>query len=381
MSATINNILSGLTESGNLRQIPQQDATGNLDLSSNDYLGIASNCRLQEEFLSTLHPDEFIMSASASRLLARRQSAFSLFESCLREAYHRPALLFNSGYHANTGLISALAPTGMHIIADKLVHASIIDGIKLSGLTFDRFRHNDLAHLDRLLAKACAGGKTPLIVVESVYSMDGDRADIWGIAEIKKRYPGAMLYVDEAHAVGVCGEAGLGLAYSSGCFDDVDIVVGTLGKALASSGAYAVLSDELYSYMVNKARSLIFSTAIPPISALWSTFIFRRAMTMDSERARLVELGRLLSKELAAVGAEAAPSHIQPLIVGDPKRAVALSQALAAEGFDVLPIRTPTVPPGTDRLRFSLSAAIEPEKIQSLGAAFKKCLTNTPQPK
>ncbi len=376
MNATIKETLDTLAAEGNLRVIPSSAHGSNVDLSSNDYLGIASRTDLQNEFLGTISPDEFIMSASASRLLARRQNAFSALETCLAKAYHRPALLFNSGYHANTGLISALASTGMHIIADKLVHASIIDGIKLSGLSFDRFRHNDVAHLDRLAVKAVAAGKTPLIIIESIYSMDGDSAPISAIAEIKKRYPGAMLYIDEAHAVGVAGEAGLGLAFSSGHFSEADIVVGTLGKALASSGAFALLSDDLYSFMVNKARSLIFSTALPPVSALWSAFIFERALGMDSEREHLRKLAQALSEELALLGANTLPSHIQPLVVGNPKRAVALSKALSEQGFDVLPIRTPTVPPGTDRLRFSLSAAIDIDQIRRLAPALRSCLSN-----
>ncbi len=372
MNATIERTLATLEEAGNMRAIPAPGSGAAVDLSSNDYLGIASSTLLQERFLGILDPGEFVMSASASRLLARRQSAFSSLETTLANAYGRPALLFNSGYHANTGLISALASTGMHIIADKLVHASIIDGIKLSGLSFDRFRHNDLSHLDRLAAKAVADGKQPLIIAESVYSMDGDSADIEGLAQVRRRYPGALLYVDEAHAVGVCGEAGLGMCKSLS--SDVDIIVGTFGKALASAGAFAIMDDTLRSFMVNKARSLIFSTALPPISAAWSEFVLYHVMGMDSERAHLHKLAEALAAELATVGASSAPSHIQPLVVGDPRRAVAISRSLAAEGFDVLPIRTPTVPPGTDRLRFSLSAALTITDIHNLGTALRKTL-------
>lgn len=379
MNETIDNILSTLEANGNLRAIPREVNDSRVDFSSNDYLGLADDLDLRREFMASLDVDGFEMSASASRLLARKQNRFTAFEDTLSEAYGhgRKALVFNSGYHANTGLISAFAGTKGHIIADKLVHASIIDGIKLSGLPFDRFRHNDTAHLDRLATKAVAAGHTPIIIAESIYSMDGDSAPLADLAEIKKRYPGALLYIDEAHGVGVAGNAGLGLCTADGTFEHVDIMVGTLGKALASTGAYAIVSPRLRSFMVNKARSLIFSTAIPPLSVEWSRFIFTRMLGMDSRRERLRRLATRLSEELSSIGAHTLPSHIQPVVVGNPTKAVALSRSLAAAGYEVLPIRTPTVPPGTDRLRLSLSAAITPEQIKGLGNALRASFSST----
>lgn len=369
--------LTQLAESGNFRRIPAESTPDIVDLSSNDYLGLAARTDLTERFFAEFAPGSLPMSASASRLLGARQRDFDSFEEILADCYGRPALTFNSGYHANTGLISAFAGTKGHIIADKLVHASIIDGIKLSGLPFDRFRHNDTAHLDRLAAKAVAARHTPIIIAESIYSMDGDSAPLAELAEIKKRYPGALLYIDEAHGVGVAGNAGLGLCTSDGTFEHVDIMVGTLGKALASTGAYAILSPRLRSFMVNKARSLIFSTAIPPLSVEWSRFIFTRMLGMDSRRERLRHIASLLSEELSSIGAHTLPSHIQPVVVGNPTKAVALSRSLADAGYEVLPIRTPTVPPGTDRLRLSLSAAITPEQIKGLGNALRATFSST----
>lgn len=382
MNQTIDDILDGLRERGNLREIPADGSSETLvDFTSNDYLGIGTDPMMQDEFLASVDFSRMQFTASASRLLARSQSAFGLLERTLEEAYGhgRKALTFNSGYHANTGLISSFAGTSTYILADKLVHASIIDGIRLSGLPFDRFRHNDTTHLVRLAEKARAGGYDRLlIVVESVYSMDGDRADIAALTDIKKRYPGALLYVDEAHGVGVEGPAGLGLCAASDCIDDVDIIVGTLGKALASSGAFAILSESLRSFMVNRARSFIFSTALPPVCALWSRFTFTKAMEMDSARAHLRMLGHKLAAVLTEAGGHPEASHIQPLITGDPHSAVALSRALKAQGFDVLPIRTPTVPPGTDRLRFSLSAALDAATVDSLAGALHTVITDKP---
>lgn len=376
MTETIDKELQALSDAGNLRQIPSGGMPhGMVDLTSNDYLGLGAREDLRREFCSTHDVAAMPFSASASRLLADSQSAFTRFESFLSELYGgRKALVFNSGYHANTGLISALSTKGTVILADKLVHASIIDGIRLGGARFERFRHNDMAHLRRLAKKVADEGLTPLIVAESVYSMDGDRADIETLAEVKRSLPGAMLYIDEAHGVGVEGPQGLGLCKASAAFEDVDIIIGTLGKALASVGAYAVLGGRLREYAVNKARSFIFSTALPPVNIEWTHFIMEKSLAMDAERSHLKVLGKALSEVLRPYGVCEYRSHIQPLIVGNPKKAVALSQKLREEGFNVLPIRTPTVPPGTDRLRLSLSAALAVEDIERFGAALEKVM-------
>ena len=363
----INQTLNQLELSGNFRRIPKESAATVVDLSSNDYLGLAERIDLREEFYSQHSPASMPMSASASRLLGGRQREFDSFEHTLADAYRRPALLFNSGYHANVGLIQALADSHTLIVADRLVHASIIDGIRLSGAPFERFRHNDYTHLERILDKKAADYANILIIAESVYSMDGDRADIGRLIAAKKRCGDkAMLYIDEAHAVGVLGPAGLGLVAASDRPDDVDIVVGTMGKALASVGAYAIMTERMRDFMVNKARSLIFSTALPPLNIACSDFIFRQMLGMDSERQRLARLSESLAD---ALGNQYA-SHIQPLIVGDPHKAVAMSQQLLKLGYKVLPIRTPTVPPGTERLRCSLSAAISPQAIDALAEAI-----------
>lgn len=362
--------LARLKADGNLRHIPEHDASpGLVDLSSNDYLGLADDISLREEFLASHPAESLLMTASASRLLAGRQDSFTALERLLSQSYcGRQVLMFNSGYHANTGLVSALASGGKTlVIADKLVHASIIDGIRLSGARFERFRHNDYNHLEHILEKHAADYSDILLIVESVYSMDGDNASLARLAELRRHYPNIILYVDEAHAVGVCGPAGLGCAAAEGVLDSIDVLVGTLGKALASSGAFAVLKQPLREFMVNCARSIIFSTALPPALADWSALTWRRSLEADTERLKLREL----AKKLASIIPGDAPSHIRPLIVGDANRAVELSRHLADDGFKVLPIRTPTVPPGTERLRFSLSASIGPDQLDSLAMSLK----------
>lgn len=375
MRTTIERELLRLGQEGNLRRIPTGNmADGVVDLSSNDYLGLASRQDFHAEFMAS-EGGSLPLSSSASRLLAGIQAPFTSLEKTIADAYGkgRKALVFNSGYHANTGMIPPLCDKRTVIVADKLVHASIIDGMKLSGGRFVRFRHNDTGHLQRILECCRKEGTTPLIVVESVYSMDGDYAPLEEIAMLKKTLaPEGLLYVDEAHAVGVEGPGGLGLAEG---ICGVDVIVGTFGKALASAGAYAVLSEELRDWMINRSRSLIFSTALPPLQTAWSEWIFRKALCMDSERQHLRNLSAKLAEILYRHGAaDCTPGHIRPLITGCPRRAVELSAQLRDEGFNVLPIRTPTVPPGTDRLRFSLSANITYDMLAALDAALDKIM-------
>jgi len=359
--------LERLGESGNLRSLPVNSGNGGfIDLTSNDYLGLAADTGAQQEFLERHASSQLqLMTASASRLLMLRQQSFSRLESLLESLYHRKALIFNSGYHANTGITAAIAAERTLIVADRLVHASIIDGIRLSGAPFERFRHNNFDHLERILSKHSGKYETTLVIVESVYSMDGDSPDLERLIEIKKLYPGVMLYVDEAHAVGVCGPSGLGLAAATGRMDEFDVVVGTLGKALASSGAFCLVSDEVRQFLINRARSLIFSTALPPLSVEWSAAMIEKSLTMDSARSHLKSLDSLFGKSAG---------HIVPVITGSASRAVTLSAKLASEGFKVLPIRTPTVPPGTERLRVSLSASLSVNDIKRFRSTLNRLL-------
>ncbi|MCM1519124.1 MAG: 8-amino-7-oxononanoate synthase [Pseudoflavonifractor sp.] len=363
----IKETLLNIKAAGNYRTLPSGDRSVAVDMSSNDYLGLATRTDLQEAFFADAANRALPMTSSASRLLAGVQHEYHRLEDLLEDLYHRPALLFNSGYHANLGIIQALASDDTLIVADKLVHASIIDGIVLSRRPFYRFRHNDYLHLNRILEKEAAKYDRVIVVTESVFSMDGDGADIPGLVSIKRRYGNLMLYVDEAHAVGVVGPQGLGCVVQSDALGDVDVVVGTFGKALASVGAFATVSPEVKEYLVNKARSLIFSTAISPMSVAWTRHMLTHAIAMDAERQRLSAIGQRLSDGLSRLsGKSGISSHIQPFIVGDARRAVELSQVLERRGYRVLPIRTPTVPKGTERLRISLSAALTDGDVDGL---------------
>ena len=360
--STYRQLVDHIAEKGNLRILPEEAPAGLVDLSSNDYLGLGADHRLMDEFLSETHGAEAMLTSSASRLLAAVQSPYKALEQRLGELYQSAGVvLFNSGYHANSGLIPSLAVSGTHIIADRLVHASIIDGIRLSGVSFNRSRHNDAADMERLARKALEGGAARVILIaESIYSMDGDRGCVEEMIDIKQRLgqERVMLYIDEAHAIGVLGPQGLGLVASSSRAREVDVVVGTFGKALASMGAFASFSDgDVAQWVVNTTRSLIFSTALPPLNAAWTLKALNHSLSMDSAREHLYTLAARLTDGIASVtGHLTPPSHIVPIIVGDASRAVLLSRRLAERGFKVLPIRTPTVPPGTERLRVSLSA-------------------------
>ena len=355
-------ILADYKAQGRLRVIPPEAPAGIVDLSSNDYLGLAGRQDLAEEFLRETAERRF--SSVASRLLASRQSEYEALEAWLGREYGKPALLFNSGYHANTGCVSALAMPGTAIVADKLVHASIIDGIKLSGAPFRRFRHNDIGSLRRELEKASAEADRVLVIVESVYSMDGDIAPLREIAALKGEYPKMMLYVDEAHALGVFGERGLGVCEALGILDSVDLLVGTFGKACASMGAFASANQELKNFLLNSARSFIFSTALPPLNVAYTLFMLEKIREMRAERRHLADISRRFREGVAALTGTpcVSESQIVPLMAGSNEKALAMSAALKEQGVLALPIRKPTVPAGTERIRFSLNASLSEEE-------------------
>lgn len=363
--------IAKLQAEGNYRTIPTQASERLVDLSNNDYLGLASRDDLSKVFLDRHSRDNHMcLTSSASRLLASRQDSYTRLENRLSDLYKgHSALLFNSGYHANTGIVSAIASMpGTLVVADRLVHASIIDGIVLSRAPFKRFRHNDLNHLKNILAGEQGKWNNILIIAESVYSMDGDKADIDALTEIKTAFPGTMLYIDEAHAVGVLGPGGLGMVMQSSHPDEVDIIIGTFGKALASFGAYAITNATLKNFLINKARSFIFSTSLPPLIADWSLEMLERSLTMDSEREHLKKLGSQLATDLQ-IGPG---SHILPVITGNAALALDISAQLLESGFKVLPIRTPTVPPGTERLRISLSASLDSDTISKFAGTLNR---------
>lgn len=364
-----------LKEHSNLRRLPDIVHDGRdvivggqrmLNLSSNDYLGLASDRRLREEFLSTLTPDTFMPSSSSSRLLTGNFTVYEELEAELVQLFGtEAALVFNSGYHANTGILPAVSDNRTLILADKLVHASLIDGIRLSAAKCIRYRHNDMLQLSRLLEENHTEYRQIIIVTESIFSMDGDRADLPGLVQLKHKYDNVLLYVDEAHAFGVRGKQGLGCAEEADCIGDIDFLVGTFGKAAASAGAYIVCTRMIREYLVNRMRTLIFTTALPPVNIAWTVFILRKLVDMQDRREHLARISRTLREALQERGyACPSVSHIVPMIVGPSTDTVLRAEALQRHGFYALPVRPPTVPEGTSRIRFSLTAAIKEEEIK-----------------
>lgn len=360
----IKDYLTQLKEEGNLRKIPDDFRDNLLDFTSNDYMGLASDKSLVQEFL--MQESDLRFSSSASRLLASRQNEYSELENLIKDEYNRDALVLNSGYHANTGIIPALASDSKTlIIADKLVHASIIDGIILSRAEFRRFPHNDIKALKKIVEKNYGDYERIIVITESVFSMDGDSPDLESILDIKKEFPKLILYLDEAHALGIEGPRGKGLSQATSTPGAWDILVFPLGKAAASMGAFVVCSPEMKDFLVNKSRSFIFSTALPPVQIKWTSFILRKLFGMEGRREHL----KILSSHFSECIRERfnnqpnSISHIQPLIIGDPNKTIELSQFFLENGIKVLPIRKPTVAVGTERLRFSLTANMTKEDI------------------
>ncbi|WP_104513545.1 8-amino-7-oxononanoate synthase [Acinetobacter indicus] len=337
-----------------------------LNLSSNDYLGLASDVSLREEFFDLTPAAERRMSASSSRLLTGNFREYEQLETSLSQAFGRAALLFNSGYHMNIGILPALADSKTLILADKLVHASMIDGIRLSSAKVVRYRHNDLAHLARLLEQYHDDAQIERIIVvtESIFSMDGDETDLAALVQLKQRYPKVMLYVDEAHAIGVRGEWGLGCAEQYAVLEQIDFLVGTFGKALASVGGYLISHPLIRDYLINRMRPLIFSTAQPPLNMAWTRFMFQKMLQMQAQRQHLQQISQELKVQVEAKGyACPSTSQIVPVILGKSEKAVQKAQQLQQAGFYIMPVRPPTVPQNSSRLRICLTAQIQSSEL------------------
>lgn len=343
-----------------------------LNMSSNDYLGLASNENLRQSFLQQYADNFPSFTSSSSRLLTGNFPVYTDLEQFIAQRFQREsALLFNSGYHANLGILPALTTTKSLILADKLVHASMIDGIRLSQCEFFRYRHNDYEHLKSLLEKNAGKFDRTFIVTESVFSMDGDVADLKHLVQLKKQFPNTYLYVDEAHAIGVYGKNGLGIAEQANVIADIDLLVGTFGKALASMGAYVVCDQILKECLINQMRPLIFSTALPPFNVAWTHFIFERLPQFSKERTHLEQLSAFLRQEVEH-RTQIMPSQtcIVPYILGENDVTLTKAKDLQEQGYYCLPIRPPTVPKDTSRIRLSLTADMTMDEVKQ----FVACL-------
>lgn len=380
---SINKELFTLKEKRNYRSLPPlmhdgRDVIVNgqrmLNLSSNDYLGLTVDLSLKEGFLKNITPETFLPTSSSSRLLTGNFAHYQELEQQLAALFGTEnALVFNSGYHANTGILPAVSNAQTLILADKLVHASLIDGIRLSSAKCIRYRHNDAAQLQRLIDENHHAYEQIIIVTESIFSMDGDATDLRALVRLKKNYSNVLLYVDEAHAFGVRGEKGLGCAEEQDCIADIDFLVGTFGKAIASVGAYIVCRQLIRDYLINKMRTFIFTTALPPINIQWTSWILKHLSDFQHKRAHLLRISTKLKEALTEIGCRCpTDSHIVPMIVGTSEDTILKAEELQRKGFYALPVRPPTVPEGTSRIRFSLTADITENEINQLIDTLKK---------
>jgi 8-amino-7-oxononanoate synthase len=329
-----------------------------VSFSSNDYLGLANDSELQAAAI--IAAQRYGTGTGASRLVTGDSVSHRALEKAIA-AFEgtEAALIFNSGYAANLGLLSTFCGAQDVIFSDALNHASIIDGARLSKAKVVIYPHRDVAALEVLLSKH--NGRRALVVTDTIFSMDGDRAPLRELSALCEQ-TGAALMVDEAHATGVCGPTGAGLCEELGLAPEVRM--GTLSKALGGFGAYAACSAEVRQWLINRARSLIYSTSLPPGVCAVATAAIARVRRDGPLRERLWKNIRFFAAGLRQLGLPAhEDSAIFPVVVGSPEAAINASRAMRTAGLLVKPIRPPTVPEGTSRLRFALCAAHTEEHL------------------
>jgi glycine C-acetyltransferase/8-amino-7-oxononanoate synthase len=343
-------------------------------LCSNDYLGLANHPEVCAA--AALAAERWGAGAGASRLISGNMTPHRRLERRLAAFKgHEAALLFGSGYLANTGTIPALAPRGSVVFSDELNHASIIDGCRLARAETFVYRHRDVEHLSWGLRKA--GGRTALIATDGVFSMDGDIAPLEDLARLARDH-GARLLVDEAHATGALGPGGRGSVAAAGLTAEVDVLVGTLGKALGSYGAYVCAESAVVEYLLNSARPFIFSTAPPPPSIAAAGAALEILESEPRRTERLLANAAVLREALAAEGLAVGDSETQIVLVavGDAETAMALCERALAAGVFAQGIRPPTVPEGSSRLRFTVMAGHDEVELRAaavfVGAAARE---------
>jgi glycine C-acetyltransferase/8-amino-7-oxononanoate synthase len=344
------------------------DGADVLLLCSNNYLGLADDPRVREAAAEAAL--RYGAGSGASRLVSGTMTIHRLLEERLADFKGRAAaLLFGSGYLANTGVVSSLARAGEVVFSDALNHASIIDGCRLSRAEVFVYDHCDLDHLRYGISRA--GDRGALIVTDGVFSMDGDVAPVAEIVEIAQRH-GLRTVIDEAHGTGALGPGGRGAAAEAGVTDQVDVIVGTLGKALGSYGAFAACSTKMARYLLNSARTFIFSTALPPPAVAGALTALEVLREQPQLVQRLQANGAAVREELTAAGFDVTRSRTQivPIVLGDAALAVAVCETVLNKGIFAQAIRPPTVPQGTSRLRLAVMATHDEDELRAAAHAI-----------
>lgn len=372
-------ILAELSELESAAQLRSLETVQGVDLSSNDYLGLATDPRMKQAVLEGVKAAERTGS-TGSRLLSGHDEAWDAVErEFARWVGAESALYFSSGYVANVGVLTSLLGPEDVVFSDSANHASLIDGIRLAKCRRVIFPHLDLNFLEAELKRNASADGERVIVVESIFSMEGDRAPLSELMALAERY-GAELIVDEAHATGVFGPRGSGCVAQGGLSSRVLATVFTCGKALAAAGAFVCGSEGLRRFLINRARTFIFSTGLPPYFAAQVSAGMNLAQEADEKRAHLLELGALLRDELRANGFDTvgSDSQIVPVILGPNEVALHFAEYLRKRGFGARAIRPPTVPPGTARLRLSLTAKLSNDSVHELAAAIRDARSEYP---
>jgi len=342
-----------------------------LSFCSNDYLGLAAEPELAESMRKAT--EKYGVGSGAAHLVNGHSYAHHALEEELADFLGRErVLLFSTGYMANLGTVSALLGRNDSVIADKLVHASLIDAAKLSGAKLRRYQHCDITSLEQRLSKAGSGKR--LLVTDGVFSMDGDIAPLNELVSASRGDASALL-VDDAHGFGVIGKQGRGSAEHLGCHDDIDILVGTLGKAFGTFGAFVAGSDDLIETLVQKARSYIYTTALPSAVAEATRTSLRLVKQADDRREKLQVLIKRFRSGADQLGMTLPDSQtpIQPIVLGTAVQALSVSRQLASAGILVTAIRPPTVPEGSARLRITFSASHSTQDVDQLLTVLERC--------
>lgn len=356
--------MARLREESQLRAL---DHLNGINLSSNDYLGIAGDPRLKEAVVRAVQASD-AMGSTGSRLLSGNSREWEELEQEFAEfAGTEAALYFGSGYAANVGLLSAILKPGDIVFSDALNHASLIDGMRLAGARKVIYPHADVDFLERALRENASEGGARMVVTESVFSMEGDVAPLDEYCRLAREF-GAGLLVDEAHTTGVRGPKGRGAMADLGREREALAIVHTCGKALGSAGAFVCGTSVLKEFLVNRARTFIFSTAMPPYMAGQIRAALAIARGADDRRAHLRAIGESLRQKLAKGGLRTGTSTTQivPIYLGSNEAALHVAGAMQAAGFAAKAIRPPTVPPGTSRVRISLTSSITMEEVSRL---------------
>jgi 8-amino-7-oxononanoate synthase len=364
-------ILAELADLESQAQLRDLETVRGIDLCSNDYLGLAVDPRMKQAIREGLEAASRVAS-TGSRLLSGHDELWTTVENDFaRWIGAEAALYFTSGYAANIGLLGAILRPEDVVFSDRSNHASLIDGIRLAKCRRVIFPHLDLNALEAELRWSLSSSGSRFIVVESIFSMDGDRAPLRDLVTLAARYQ-AELIVDEAHATGVCGSHGRGCVAEAGLAGRVFATVHTCGKALAAAGALVCGSESLRRFLINRARTFIFNTALPPYFASQVAAGMRLAATTEAERNHLAELSGFLRNELQQNGFDIAgsESHIVPVVLGSNDTALAFAANLQARGYGIRAIRPPTVPPGTARLRVSLTAKLSQPILADFAGAL-----------